>query len=138
VFIHRTASHCPTGCYTGQDGIRFERLLPEVAAILALDGDGHRPDAAGDGNLLFPRRAKAAGGHGARVVPGSRAPEAALSGLWLYSCLEESHRLSQDIHTADGSFGTAMHRQEPDPVTRRTVSSWAGTGFRAAPQKRRG
>lgn len=55
----------------------------------------------------------------ARVLfPSSRAPNAALSGLWLYfSCYEESHSLSQDIHTPDGSFWHGiLHRQEPDPV----------------------
>ncbi len=53
----------------------------------------------------------------AELFPGARAPEAALSGLWLYfSCLEESHALSQAIHTRDGSFWHGiMHRQEPDP-----------------------
>jgi hypothetical protein len=36
--------------------------------------------------------------------------------MWLYfSCLEESHRVSQNIHDATGSFWHAiMHRQEPD------------------------
>ena len=39
-----------------------------------------------------------------------------MSGLWLYfSCLEESHQVSQGIHSPDGSFWHAiMHRQEPD------------------------
>jgi hypothetical protein len=36
--------------------------------------------------------------------------------MWLYfNFLEESHRLSQDIETPDGSFWHAiMHRREPD------------------------
>lgn len=50
------------------------------------------------------------------LFPNGRAPEAALSGLWLYfSCLEESHSLSQEISSSDGSFWHGiMHRQEPD------------------------
>jgi hypothetical protein len=36
--------------------------------------------------------------------------------LWLaFDFLDESHRISQDIHTADGSYWHAlMHRREPD------------------------
>lgn len=51
-----------------------------------------------------------------QLFPAARAPQAALSGLWLYfSCLDESHRLSQEIETVDGSFWHGiMHRQEPD------------------------
>ncbi|MCP5109275.1 MAG: hypothetical protein GY953_00410 [bacterium] len=39
-----------------------------------------------------------------------------MSGLWLYfSCLEESHRISQSIPDSTGSFWHGiMHRQEPD------------------------
>ncbi|MGH9627765.1 MAG: hypothetical protein ACRD7E_05410, partial [Bryobacteraceae bacterium] len=50
------------------------------------------------------------------LFPESRAPDAALSGLWLYfSCLDESHSLSQDIQTPEGAFWHGiMHRQEPD------------------------
>jgi hypothetical protein len=41
---------------------------------------------------------------------------ACLSGLWLaFNFLEESHGLSQDLHTAEGSYWHAiMHRREPD------------------------
>lgn len=47
---------------------------------------------------------------------GTRAPEAALAGLWLYfSCLDESHEVSQGVKSAEGSFWHAiLHRQEPD------------------------
>ena len=50
------------------------------------------------------------------LFPHSRAPEAAMAGLWLYfSCLDESHSLSQSVETPDGSFWHGiMHRQEPD------------------------
>lgn len=39
-----------------------------------------------------------------------------MAGMWLYfSCFEESHRVAQDLHTAEGSFWHAiLHRQEPD------------------------
>ena len=40
-----------------------------------------------------------------------------LSGLWLlHDFLDESHTLSQEIHTSSGSYWHAlMHRREPDP-----------------------
>lgn len=42
--------------------------------------------------------------------------DACLSGLWLrFDFLDESHTISQDIHTATGSFWHGiMHRREPD------------------------
>lgn len=45
------------------------------------------------------------------------AARACLSGLWLYhNFLEESHEISQEIPSAEGSFWHAiMHRREPDP-----------------------
>ena len=50
------------------------------------------------------------------MFPASRAPEAAMAGLWLYfSCLDEAHTLAQAVETPDGSFWHGiMHRQEPD------------------------
>jgi hypothetical protein len=89
-----------------------------VAAILALDGAGERlmPLAYGtcsSGEALARMRASSA----AELFPGARAPEAALAGLYLYfSCLDEAHRVSQGVGSADGSFWHGiMHRQEPDP-----------------------
>ena len=40
-----------------------------------------------------------------------------MSGLYLYFCAyDESHKISQDIETAEGSFWHGiLHRQEPDP-----------------------
>lgn len=42
---------------------------------------------------------------------------ACIAGLWLYhDFLDESHAISQSIHTATGSFWHGiMHRREPDP-----------------------
>jgi hypothetical protein len=42
---------------------------------------------------------------------------ACLAGLYLYhDCLDESHTISQEIHTPTGSYWHAiMHRREPDP-----------------------
>ncbi len=50
------------------------------------------------------------------LFPNAAAPDAALSGLWLYfSCFDECHAICQDIPTADGSYWHAiLHRQEPD------------------------
>lgn len=91
---------------------------PQVSAILALDGDGTRLMPLASGTCSSPEARKIlAKAAAAALFPQARAPEAALSGLWLYfSCLEESHNLSQDIASAEGSFWHAiMHRQEPDP-----------------------
>ncbi|HUQ90132.1 MAG TPA: hypothetical protein VM120_00540 [Bryobacteraceae bacterium] len=89
-----------------------------VAEILALDGNGSRlmPLAGGQ---CSSEAAKAVLGkvRAHELFPASRAAEAALSGLWLYfSCLDESHKVSQDVLTAEGTFWHGiLHRQEPDP-----------------------
>jgi hypothetical protein len=43
--------------------------------------------------------------------------QACLAGLWLrFDFLDESHRISQEIHTPEGSYWHAiLHRREPDP-----------------------
>ena len=91
---------------------------PEVARILALDGSGER---------LMPLASGVCSSQEARALLLSRDPgelfphtphaEAALSGLLLYfSCLDESHEISQRLKTAEGSYWHGiMHRQEPDP-----------------------
>ncbi|MDX2149734.1 MAG: hypothetical protein SFV54_03300 [Bryobacteraceae bacterium] len=90
----------------------------DVARILSLDGGGMRlmPLASGSCSSAEARRLLSAA-DASKLFPGARAPEAALSGLWLYfSCLDESHSVSQSITTAEGSFWHGiMHRQEPDP-----------------------
>jgi hypothetical protein len=91
---------------------------PEVAGILALDGNGERlmPLASGRCSsreaLTKLRTAKAVD-----LFPHSRVPEAALGGLYLYfSCLDQSHEISQSIQSAEGSYWHGiLHRQEPDP-----------------------
>ncbi|MCS7026183.1 MAG: hypothetical protein NZV14_15390 [Bryobacteraceae bacterium] len=94
------------------------RYGEEVASILALDGGGFRLMPLAEGRCSSEAARERLRKVSARVLlPQARAPEAALSGLWLYfSCLEESHALSQQIPTAEGSFWHGiMHRQEPDP-----------------------
>jgi hypothetical protein len=89
-----------------------------VARILALDGGGERLMPLAFGTCSCERARSLLSESSARALfPDARAPEAALSGLYLYfSCLDESHSLSQQIDTADGSFWHGiMHRQEPDP-----------------------
>jgi hypothetical protein len=90
----------------------------KVAAILAHDGDGQRlmPLAGGSCSSAEATRMLASESS-ASLFPKSFAGEAALSGLWLYfSCYDESHMLSQDISSAEGSFWHGiLHRQEPDP-----------------------
>jgi hypothetical protein len=90
---------------------------PQVAAILALDGDGRR---------LLPLTqsvcsseeacARLQASDTAALFPNSRAVEAALAGLYLYlGCWAEAHGIAQDIDTPEGSYWHAIvHRQEPD------------------------
>jgi hypothetical protein len=90
----------------------------DVAAVLALDGNGERLMPLAMGTCSSPRALELLRrSSAARLFPDSRAPEASLSGLYLYfSCLDEAHTLAQDIGTAEGSFWHGiMHRQEPDP-----------------------
>ena len=90
---------------------------PEVEEILRLDGNGERLMP-----LAMERRSSEAacerlrGVSATRLFPQSRAPEAALSGLYVYfSCFEEAHTIAQDISTMEGSYWHAIvHRQEPD------------------------
>ncbi|MGD0360660.1 MAG: hypothetical protein ABSC93_07295 [Bryobacteraceae bacterium] len=89
----------------------------EVAAILSLDGNGGRllP-------LVMDRcsseaaRERLRASSPPRLFAASRAPEAAMSALYVYfSCFDEAHRIAQDIQTAEGSYWHAIaHRQEPD------------------------
>jgi hypothetical protein len=89
----------------------------EVAAILALDGNGERlmPLVKGNCSSADARtRLKAAGAR--TLFPQSLAPEAALAGLYFYfGCWTEAHETAQAIHTREGSYWHAIvHRQEPD------------------------
>jgi hypothetical protein len=90
----------------------------EVQSLLSLDGDGHRLMALEAGACSSERARSLLKTKAARdLFPQSRAPEAALSGLWLYfGCFDESHTISQEISTAEGSYWHGIaHRQEPDP-----------------------
>ena len=92
------------------------RYGPDVAAILAIDGDGQRPMPLAHGKPNETGLSALRKYRSALLFPDSFAPEAALSGLYLYFCgYDESHSISQDIETVEGSFWHGiMHRQEPD------------------------
>ena len=89
----------------------------EVARILALDQDGQR---------LIPLVAGACSSEEAReflktrkpadLFLHSRAPQAALGGLFLYfGCDAECHEIVQGLNSSEGDFLHAIvHRQEPD------------------------
>ncbi len=90
---------------------------PAVAEILALDGHGHRRMPLAMGICSSPEAARILrDARPGTLLPHSSRAAAAYAGLWLYfSCLNESHQVSQGINTEDGSFWHGiMHRQEPD------------------------
>jgi hypothetical protein len=89
----------------------------EVARILALDGSGQRlmplarSQCSSKTALELLRQTTAQ-----NLFPGSRAPKAAMAGLYLYfSCWDEAHTAAQGVGTTEGSYWHAIvHRQEPD------------------------
>jgi hypothetical protein len=91
---------------------------PEVARILAVDGNGQRcaPLVCGPCNASPDVQRALAAHQPAELFPEVREPEAPLAGLWLYfSCFEEAHRLIDDPKTREGEFWHAiLHRREPD------------------------
>jgi hypothetical protein len=90
---------------------------PEVARVLALDGNGRRvmpltAQACSSQSAL--RQLKTAGA--IPLFANVQDPTAAMAGVWLYfSCLEEAHALVSDSSTPEGELWHAiLHRQEPD------------------------
>jgi len=89
----------------------------EVARILGLDGAGLRPmPLAPSGCSSSGARTELNRHQAGDLFPNAASPQGALSGLYLYfSCLDEAHKIAQDLDTPDGSFWHGiMHRQEPD------------------------
>ena len=97
--------------------VDFTKYLPPINELLALDGHGERLMPLAAGTCSSPEAYKRLHSASPRTLfPDSRAPEAAMAGLYLYfSCLDEAHTIAQAIETPDGSFWHGiMHRQEPD------------------------
>jgi len=90
---------------------------PDVARILALDGNGDR---------LLPLSQSGCTNEEAHqllktfkprdLFPNQEEPEAPMAALWLYfSCFEEAHQLLEVCETPEGELWHAiLHRQEPD------------------------
>ena len=100
--------------------MQFESSVygPEVARLLSIDGAGLRPmPLAPPQCLALPARAELNRLTARSLFPDSCSPEGALAGMYLYfGCLDEAHKIAQDLGTAEGSFWHGiMHRQEPDP-----------------------
>jgi hypothetical protein len=91
---------------------------PLIAELLAIPcrmplGPG-TPDRSAAGKLRGLEVAAAFAPSGVRDGDMARA---CLAGLWLrFNCLDESHGISQEVDTPEGSFWHAiLHRREPDP-----------------------
>ncbi|MCW5963044.1 MAG: hypothetical protein KIT83_03320 [Bryobacterales bacterium] len=103
--------------YDGSMSFVASRYHPEVASVLALDGEGNRPlPLLAKGCVSTEVRSRMQGANASEWFRDAGEPEAALAGLWLYfSCFAESHAISQEIHTPEGSYWHGiLHRQEPD------------------------
>jgi hypothetical protein len=90
---------------------------PQVAAILALDGDGERLMPLVQSGCSVPEaRSRLQAVNAATLFPEAHASEAAFAGLYLYfGCWTEAHEIAQDISTPEGSYWHGIvHRQEPD------------------------
>lgn len=88
-----------------------------VREILELDGGGNRLIPLISGQCSSAETKKRLQKANADILfPGARSGKAALAGLWLYfSCFEESHCISQELHSREGSYWHGiLHRQEPD------------------------
>src|SRR5579872_5268934 len=86
-----------------------------VAEILALAENGERLMPLAEGSCCSAealRRIQAS----KDLFASSRAPRAALAGLYLYfSCRDEAHEVAQSDSSVEGSYWHAIvHRQEPD------------------------
>jgi hypothetical protein len=89
----------------------------EVAAILALEGDGRREmPLAGGGAASDEMRRRIQTAAAAQLFPKARAPEAAMAGLLMYlSLMDEAHELAQRVENPDNNFWHGIvHRREPD------------------------
>jgi hypothetical protein len=93
---------------------------PHFDALIAA-ADQHAPGDLGPGSpdeSLRPKLAAltVASAFAGKNIRDAEAARCCLSGIWLlHSFLDESHALSQEIETADGSYWHGiMHRREPD------------------------
>src|SRR5689334_2723957 len=92
----------------------MENLLPEIRAILA---DGRlMPLGPGSPNAAMRPQLEQLQNNLLDKARDRNFALACMAGLWLYhDFLDESHAISQDLHTIEGSYWHAiMHRREPD------------------------
>jgi len=96
-------------------GLPLDSYAAALRRLLALAGNGDRAMPLAGSLPLDPAIAKLLNAGG--MFEDSTHPDAARSGLWLYfSRLDQSHHISQNLHSAEGSFWHGiMHRREPDP-----------------------
>lgn len=92
---------------------------PEVARILALDGNGARPRALEMKRTAIPEAVdRLSESKVATLFPNAFSPQGAMCGLWSYfGCFDEAHEIAQALSTVEGSYWHGiLHRQEFDPA----------------------
>ena len=98
--------------------MRFDPLAygPDIAGILAKDGDGQRLIPLVAVGCSTEVRSLMKTHTPASLFRQAEFPDAAMAGLWAYfSDFDEAHGIAQDISTVEGSFWHGiLHRQEPD------------------------
>jgi hypothetical protein len=101
-----------------QVNFRLSDYSPDVVRLLEREGGGTRPMALAPKNCVssLEARTELKTWKPRELFPGSRCPEGAMAGLYLYfSCTEEAHAIAQELKTVEGSFWHGIvHRQEPD------------------------
>lgn len=96
--------------------LQLSRFSDSVRTMLASDRGEYSLPLVRAGSCPKAQAEKILRASAADLFPAARQPEEARSGLLMrLNCWDESHEVSQNLHTAEGSYWHAIaHRMEPD------------------------